>query len=177
MSPDGKYVAVQVTSVLEAANKRVNEIWVVSTVPGGGDPVRFTAPGVDSTNPRFSADGTLLIFTSTRPGYAGNQWAIRMDRPGGEFPYTAASAGPGVEAADSGEFSGRQGGAFPGGGFPGGAAASSSPKDGSFIVTTGTEGAQAPAAGGGGQGRGGGRGTGRAGAPGGQNGQCATVPF
>ena len=53
MSPDGKYVAVQVTSVLEAANKRVNEIWVVSTAPGGGDPVRFTAPGVDSTNPRF----------------------------------------------------------------------------------------------------------------------------
>ncbi|MGA2261833.1 MAG: hypothetical protein ABSH28_10385 [Acidobacteriota bacterium] len=165
MSPDGKYVAVQVTSVLEAANKRVNEIWVVSTAPGG-DPVRFTAPGVDSTNPRFNADGTLLIFNSTRPGYPGNQWAIRMDRPGGEFPYTTASAGPGSEAADSGEFSGRQGGAFPGGGgFPGGGPASSSPKDGSFIVTTGTEGAPAAAGGGAGQGRGGGRGTGQGGGP------------
>jgi dipeptidyl aminopeptidase/acylaminoacyl peptidase len=171
MSPDGKYVAVQVTSVLESANKRVNEIWVVTTAPGGGDPVRFTAPGVDSTNPRFSADGTLLIFNSTRPGYSGTQWAIRMDRPGGEFPYTAVSASPGADAADSGEFSGRQGG-----GFPGGGAASSSPKDGSFIVTTGTEGTPAPAAGGGGQGRGGGRGTGQGGAPGGARGAAPADP-
>jgi dipeptidyl aminopeptidase/acylaminoacyl peptidase len=176
MSPDGKYIAVQITSVLEAANKRVNEIWVVPTAPGGGDPVRFTAPGVDSTNPRFSGDGTLLIFNSTRPGYPGTQWAIRMDRPGGEFPYTAASSGPGGEAADSGEFSGRQGGAFPGGGgFAGGGGAASSPKDGSFTVTTGTEGAQTQTAGAG-QGRGGGRGTGQPGIPGGARGAAPADP-
>ena len=57
MSPDGKYVAVQVTSVIEAKNTRINEIWVVDTASGGGEPMRFSAPGFDSTNPRFSADG------------------------------------------------------------------------------------------------------------------------
>src|SRR5262245_44360187 len=49
MSPDGKYVAVQVTSVVEAKNVRMNEIWLVSTAPNGGEPVRFSAPGFDST--------------------------------------------------------------------------------------------------------------------------------
>ena len=84
MSPDGKYVALQVTSVLEAKNARVNEIWVVSTAPNGGDPVRFSAPGFDSTNPRFNPDGTLLIFNSTRPGYTSDD-AFYVDPaiPGG----------------------------------------------------------------------------------------------
>ena len=94
MSPDGKYVAVQVTSVNEAKNSRSNEIWVVSTAPDGGEPVRFSAPGFDSTNPRFTPDSTQVVFTSTRPGYSGTQWAVRVDRPGGEVPYTAASDGP-----------------------------------------------------------------------------------
>jgi dipeptidyl aminopeptidase/acylaminoacyl peptidase len=125
MSPDGAHVAVQVQTVVEADNKRVNEIWVVSTATDGGEPVRFSSPGVDSTNPRFSPDGRLLIFTAPRPGQSGTQWAVRMDRPGGEFPYTA----PDAEPAPGG---GRQGG--PGGQ---GGSAPSEPKDGSFIVTTG----------------------------------------
>jgi len=165
MSPDGKYVAVQVTNVIEAKNARMNEIWVAQTTPGGGDPQRFSAPGFDSTAPRFSADGTLLIFNSTRPGYTGNQWAVRMDRPGGEFQYTGAGAsGGGAADASGGDFGGRQGGA-------GQAALATSPKDGSFTVTTGVPGA-APAAGGGAgrAGGGGGRGgqTGRAGQAGGR---------
>jgi dipeptidyl aminopeptidase/acylaminoacyl peptidase len=123
MSPDGSHVAVQVQTVVEAENKRVNEIWVVSTAPDAGEPVRFSSPGVDSTNPRFSPDGKLLIFNAPRPGQ-GNQWAVRMDRPGGEFPYTAPDDAPQPGG-------GRQGG--PGGG----GSAPSQPKDGSFIVTTG----------------------------------------
>lgn len=146
LSPDGRFAAVQVQTVVEAENKRVNEIWVVAT--DGGDPVRFSSPGVDSTSPRFSDDGSLLIFSASRPGYRNSRWAVRMDRPGGEFPYE----GPEGE----GQGGGRQGG-------PGGQAASapSSPKDGSFIVTTGraTQDAAEP---GGESGRGGNRGRGGA---------------
>ena len=36
MSADGKYIAVQVTNVIEAKNTRMNEIWVVASAPGGG---------------------------------------------------------------------------------------------------------------------------------------------
>ena len=127
MSPDGKYVAMQVTSVIEARNMRINEIWVVGTVPGS-DPMRLSAPGFDSTNPQFSADGMTVYFTSTRPGYSNNRWAVRVDRPG-EMPYAgAATASPGDLAATP-DFGGRQGGA------PN--LASSQPKDKSFTVTTG----------------------------------------
>jgi dipeptidyl aminopeptidase/acylaminoacyl peptidase len=161
MSADGKHVAFQVTSVLEAKNQRVNEIWVVSTAPAGGDPVRFSAPGFDSTNPRFSPDGTQVVFNSTRPGYTNTQWAVRIDRPGGEVPYTAATT-EGAAAADTsgGEFGGRQGG-------PAGPA-SSQPKDKSFTVSTGVEGAS-PA--GRGEGRGG------RGAQEGRRGSSGSDPF
>src|SRR5690606_5870094 len=103
---------------------------------------RFSAPGFSSTSPRFSSDGTHLIYTSTRPGYEGTTWAVRMDRPGGEFPYTqAAPQNP-------------QG---------------SSPRDNSFIVTTGPA-----SAAGQGQARGGG---GRQGGGQGRGGQAATGEY
>jgi len=80
MSPDGKVVAFTVTTVNERENKRHSEVWVVPTA--GGDPVRYTAPGFESSNPRFSPDGKQLLFSSTRPG--GSTWALRMDGPSGE---------------------------------------------------------------------------------------------
>ena len=82
MSPDGKRVAFTVTTVVERENRRHNEIWVSSTA--GGDPVRWTSPGTESSNPRWSDDGKLLFFTSTRPGGRGANWALRVDEPGGE---------------------------------------------------------------------------------------------
>jgi dipeptidyl aminopeptidase/acylaminoacyl peptidase len=82
MSPDGRSVAFTVTTVNERENKRHQEVWVVPTTSGA--PVRFTAPGFESSNPRFSADGKQLIFTSTRPGGTGNTWAVRLDAPAGE---------------------------------------------------------------------------------------------
>src|SRR5690606_29447964 len=148
LSPDGRYAAVQVQTVVEAENTRVNEIWVVAT--DGGDPVRFSSPGVNSTSPRFSDDGSLLIFSAPRPGYRNSTWAVRMDRPGGEFPYEPSEG----ESRGGG---GRQGG-------PGGqASAASMPKDGSFIVTTGRA-TQDGAEPGGAPGRGGNRGRGGRGA-------------
>jgi dipeptidyl aminopeptidase/acylaminoacyl peptidase len=82
MSPSGERIAFTVTTVREAENKRHSEIWVVPAA--GGDPQRFTSPGTESTNARWSPDGRYLFFNSTRPGGKGNLWAIRMDQPGGE---------------------------------------------------------------------------------------------
>lgn len=82
MSPDGKVVAFTVTTVNERENKRHQEVWVVPAA--GGDPVRYTAPATESSNPRFSPDGKWLFFSSSRAGGTGNTWAIRMDQPSGE---------------------------------------------------------------------------------------------
>jgi dipeptidyl aminopeptidase/acylaminoacyl peptidase len=82
LSPDGGKVAFTVTTVREAENRRHSEVWVASTK--GGAPARYTSPGYESSNPRFSADGKILYFTSQRPGGRGTQWALRMDEPAGE---------------------------------------------------------------------------------------------
>jgi dipeptidyl aminopeptidase/acylaminoacyl peptidase len=82
MSPDGGRVAFTVTTVRESENERHSEVWVVSTA--GGDPVRYTSPGTESSNPRWSPDGKYLFFSSSREGGRGNTWALRMDQPSGE---------------------------------------------------------------------------------------------
>jgi dipeptidyl aminopeptidase/acylaminoacyl peptidase len=82
MSPDGRMVAFTVTTVNERENKRHQEVWVVPTA--GGDPVRYTAPNTESSNPRFTPDGKYLLFNSQRAGGSGPVWALRMDAPSGE---------------------------------------------------------------------------------------------
>jgi dipeptidyl aminopeptidase/acylaminoacyl peptidase len=82
MSPDGSRIAFQVQTVNERENKYHREIWVVPTA--GGTPQRFTSPSTESSNPRWSPDGKLLLFTSQRPGGRGSTWMLRMDQPGGE---------------------------------------------------------------------------------------------
>ncbi|MBK8062389.1 MAG: S9 family peptidase [Gemmatimonadetes bacterium] len=83
VSPDGKRVAFTVTTVRESENRRHSEVWVVSTA--GGEAQRFTAPGYESSNPRWSPDGSWLLFASQRPGGGrGRSWGLRMDEPGGE---------------------------------------------------------------------------------------------
>jgi dipeptidyl aminopeptidase/acylaminoacyl peptidase len=82
LSPDGRLVAFTVTTVKEADNRRHQEVWVVPTA--GGASTRYTAPGYESSNPRWSPDGRWLLFTSNRPGSRGRTWGLRMDQPGGE---------------------------------------------------------------------------------------------
>jgi dipeptidyl aminopeptidase/acylaminoacyl peptidase len=97
MSPDGRQVAFTVTTVVTTENKRHSEIWMVST--SGGAPMRLTSPSVESSQPRWSPDGKLLLFTSTRPGAKGRTFALRMDRPGGEaFEYDSLPAGASLTA-------------------------------------------------------------------------------
>ena len=82
MSPDGSRIAFQVQSVNERDNKYHREVWVVPTA--GGAAQRFTSPSTESSSPRWSPDGKLLLFTSQRPGGKGSTWMLRMDQPGGE---------------------------------------------------------------------------------------------
>ena len=82
VSPDGKRVAFTVTTVRETENKRHQEVWVAAL--DGSAPQRWTSPGYESSAPRWSPDGTHLLFTSTRPQGTGNTWVIRADVPGGE---------------------------------------------------------------------------------------------
>lgn len=82
ISPDGRHVAMTVTTVRETENKRHSEVWVVAVA--GGTPQRFTSPGYESSNPRWSPDGSYLLFSSQRPGSRGRTWGIRMDQPAGE---------------------------------------------------------------------------------------------
>jgi len=83
MSPDGRWVAFTVTTVNEEENRRHQEVWMVATA--GGEPVRLTSPGTESSNPRWSPDGAYLFFTSRREGGEGSAWVLRMDRsPSGE---------------------------------------------------------------------------------------------
>lgn len=82
MSPDGRHIAFTVTTVKEAENRRHQEVWVVPAA--GGLPQRYTAPGYESSGPRWSPDGKWLLFNSTRPGSRARTWGLRMDQPAGE---------------------------------------------------------------------------------------------
>ena len=85
ISPDGSSVAYVVSSILEDENRSHSEIWL-SPRGGSGEPRRLTTPGLESSNPRWSPDGSLLAFSSNRPGGNGesNTWFIRMDGSAGE---------------------------------------------------------------------------------------------
>jgi len=85
ISPDGSMVVYVVSSILEEENRRHSEIWIAAT-DGSAGVRRLTTPGLEASNPTWSTDGTLLAFSSNRPGGNGesNTWFIPMDRPAGE---------------------------------------------------------------------------------------------
>ncbi|MDB4874738.1 MAG: WD40-like beta Propeller containing protein [Gemmatimonadetes bacterium] len=127
LSPDGNKVAFTVTTVRESENKRHSEVWVVNTQ--GGEPVRYTSPGFESSAPRFADDGKTLYFTSQRAGGRGTNWALRMDMPSGEAfqPDRAPRFQQGSQPADKSfsittgdSASGGRGGRGGGGGARGG---------------------------------------------------------
>lgn len=96
ISPDGSSVAYVVTSILEDENRRHSEIWITAT-DGNTEPRRLTTPGLEASNPTWSPDGSLLAFSSSRPGGNGqsNVWFIRMDGSAGEaFQVDGLSGSP-----------------------------------------------------------------------------------
>jgi dipeptidyl aminopeptidase/acylaminoacyl peptidase len=92
ISPDGRYVVYVRTFIVEAENRRQNEIWLAAT-DGSAAPTRLTDPAISASSPRWSPDGTLLVFSSrgrraatTRVtnADAGDDgiWFLRMDQAG-----------------------------------------------------------------------------------------------
>lgn len=96
VAPAGRYVAFTVTTVVEAKNARHREIWLQALANGrpAAAPFRFTDPTEESSDPRWSPDGTMLAFTSRRGDDRNATWFARVTAPGGEAYHI-----PGVEGA------------------------------------------------------------------------------
>ncbi|VTR95928.1 peptidase s9 : Peptidase S9, prolyl oligopeptidase active site region OS=Koribacter versatilis (strain Ellin345) GN=Acid345_4193 PE=4 SV=1: PD40: PD40: Peptidase_S9 [Gemmata massiliana] len=63
ISPDGKHVAYQVTTVDLAKNKSATALWVAAT-DGKGEPKQLTAKDFPGREPRWSPDGKWILFES-----------------------------------------------------------------------------------------------------------------
>ena len=76
--------------MLEEENRTHSEVWMVGT-GGTSDPIRLTSPATEAGSPRWSPDGALLSFSSSRPvaGEASpsSTWFLRMDAPGEAFQW------------------------------------------------------------------------------------------
>ena len=66
ISPDGKLVAYVVTKIDRAQNRRNSSIWMVAT-DGTKPPWQFTTSPQSANSPRWSPDGRVLAFLSSRP--------------------------------------------------------------------------------------------------------------
>jgi dipeptidyl aminopeptidase/acylaminoacyl peptidase len=80
ISPDGKAVVYQVGSVDLAANKTSTNLWVADT-DGKKPPRQLTTTTKSDRHPRWSPDGTKILFESSRSGET-QLWVI--DLAGGE---------------------------------------------------------------------------------------------
>src|SRR5207244_13510721 len=66
-APDGRRLALTVTTVVEANDRRHSELWMVPT--GGLIPAfRYTSPAAEASQPVWPQGGALGAYTSTREG-------------------------------------------------------------------------------------------------------------
>ncbi len=101
ISPDGKWVACQVGEVKFDDNKTVTSLWLIPT-DKAVQPRRLTNAGKSDRHPRWSPDGTTLLFESNRGG-SNQLWAIAVN--GGEAKQVttiATGAGNGLWSPDGG---------------------------------------------------------------------------
>ena len=80
ISPDGKRVAAAVTTTSVEKDCYSAAIWLFPT--DGGEPSQLTSGSKRDASPRWSPDGSRLLFTSNRDTDAPNLWVISLD--GGE---------------------------------------------------------------------------------------------
>src|SRR5919199_6334582 len=62
LSPDGRWVAYQVTVPDVAANRSVTQIYLIPV--GGGEPRQLTSGASSATGPRWSPDGARIAFVT-----------------------------------------------------------------------------------------------------------------
>ena len=79
LSPDGRWIAYTITDTDKAANKRVSQVYVIST--DGGEPRAVTNDKQSSHSPRWSPDGKRLAFVSARDGES-QLWTIELTDAG-----------------------------------------------------------------------------------------------
>ncbi len=80
ISPDGKHVVYQVTTVNLDENKSSTNLWLAAT-DGKTPPKQLTTTSKSDRHPRWSPDGKRILFESNRGGES-QLWAIDLD--GGE---------------------------------------------------------------------------------------------
>lgn len=73
-APDSRYIAVS------RSNMNFNNDIFILPVEGDGEPVNITRHPDNDVNPRFSADGKILAFTSERINEEFDVWMIYLDR-------------------------------------------------------------------------------------------------
>jgi dipeptidyl aminopeptidase/acylaminoacyl peptidase len=80
LSPDAKWVAYSIKTVLLKEDREEERIWMVPTA--GGDPLALTAEGVSSGHARWRPDGKFLAFLSARDEGKTQVWLL--NRLGGD---------------------------------------------------------------------------------------------
>jgi dipeptidyl aminopeptidase/acylaminoacyl peptidase len=80
LSPNGQWVAVEVTSYCMEDNESTSDIWLIST--DGEPPRQLTAHAAKDSGPRWSPDGKHIAFVSNRDGDGPQVYLISPE--GGE---------------------------------------------------------------------------------------------
>jgi dipeptidyl aminopeptidase/acylaminoacyl peptidase len=80
LSPDAQWVSYTVKTTLVKDDKHEDRIWMAPTA--GGDAIPLTAEGVSSSHARWSPDGKLIAFLSSRKDGKTQVWLL--SRLGGE---------------------------------------------------------------------------------------------
>jgi dipeptidyl aminopeptidase/acylaminoacyl peptidase len=99
ISPDGKEVVYQVTTVDLEGNKTSTALWVAAT-DGKTPPKQVTQPdGKKDTNPRYSPDGKRILFESNRAG-GNNQLFVLEGGQVTQLTNVSTGAGNGIWSPD-----------------------------------------------------------------------------
>ncbi len=94
ISPDGKSVVYQVTEITDVAkNQKHTHLWLAAT-DGKTPPRQLTSSGKSDTHPRWSPDGSKILFESSRSG-TGQLWMIDLKSGGEATQVTTISTGAG----------------------------------------------------------------------------------
>lgn len=95
ISPDGKQVVYAMTEITDAAqNKKHTHLWLAAT-DGKSAPRQLTSSGKSDTHPRWSPDGTRILFESTRGG-TPQLYVLDLKAGGEAVKLTSISTGAGT---------------------------------------------------------------------------------